>query len=158
MGERGFSLIELLAIIAVMGILLAIGTLQFNQYSRKANIESQVRTMYADLLKARSEAFMQKESRSFTVTGTSGTQFKVYPSDDGSGTPVLDRTFKSTVVFDNNNTISFNSRGMASGTKTVCVEPLGNPAYIDSIKITETMIQLGKWREGTCSSDHITSR
>lgn len=155
MRASGFSLIELLVIIAVMGTLLAIGTLQFNQYTQKANIEGQVRTMYADLMKARSEALLQKRNRSFTVTGT---QFKIYPSSDGSGTPVKETTFNYAAAFDNTNTISFNSRGMASGTKTICVEPAGNPAFIDSIIITETMFRLGKWNGGNCESGNVTAR
>lgn len=155
MRESGFSLIELLVIIVVMGTLLAIGTLQFNQYNRKANIEGQVRTMYADLTKARSEALLQKKNRSFTVTGT---EFTIYSSVTAVGTPIRQTTFKYPVAIDNTTTISFNSQGMASATKTVCVDPAGNPAYIDSIVITETMIQLGKWDGGNCASGNVTAR
>lgn len=155
MRQAGFSLVELIVIIAVMGTLLAIGTLQFNRFSQKAKIESQLRTMYADLMKTRSEALLLKRNRSFTVTNT---QFKIYTTADGSGTPIHVTDFKYPVNFDNSDIISFSNRGLASGSKTVCVEPAGNPAMIDSIRVTETMTQLGKWNGGNCESGNVTAK
>jgi prepilin-type N-terminal cleavage/methylation domain-containing protein len=155
MDQRGFSLVELLVVIAIIGTLLAIATLQFNQYTRKANIEGQVRTMYTDLMNARAQAIMQKVDRSFVV---SSTQINVY---DGAGAVLLREDFKYPVSFDPNDAtpIAFDTRGVASGAKTICVGPNGNPAAIDSIVIDGTRIQTGKWNTGgACNSANITPK
>jgi type IV fimbrial biogenesis protein FimT len=152
MGERGFSLVEMLVVVAIIGVLLAVATLQFSSYTQKANIESQVRTMYADVMEARSQALLQKTGRSF---GTTATLFTVY---NGAGAPIVQKTLTYPVSFDFSDKITFDTRGVADGTKTICVGPAGNAANIDSISLTETMIQLGKRNGGACDSAHFTAK
>ena len=152
MGERGFTIVEMLLVVLVIGILLSLAVLQFSSYAQKANIESPVRSIYADLMEARSQALLQKTGRSF---GVSATQFTVY---DGAGTPIVQKALQYPVTLDFSDRITFDTRGVADGTKTVCVEPAGNSATIDSIRITETMIQMGKRNGETCDSAHFTAK
>ena len=158
MGQKGFSLIELVITIGVISILLSIATLEFNKYMTKSHIESQVKMMYSDMMNARAEALMQKSDRSIKVD-TTPKVFSVHPSSDGSGTPLLQRTLKFQLDSDHGNPVAFDTRGVASIAKAICVGANGNPAAVDSIIISETRIQLGKRQTGgACDNAHIDAK
>jgi prepilin-type N-terminal cleavage/methylation domain-containing protein len=157
MRQNGFSLVELVVVIAILAILLSIATLQFNQYTKKSVIEGQVRTMYTDLMTVRSQALFEKRDRTVTVTATS---FSVYSSSLATGTPVLQRTLKCRVISNNSMpyTVTFNSRGVIDGVDnaSICAEPSDNPAAIDSLVLYTTRIQMGKRDAGAdCSAANI---
>jgi prepilin-type N-terminal cleavage/methylation domain-containing protein len=172
MERNGFSLLELVVVIAIIAVLLAMGTLAFNSFVRKAGIEGQVKTMYADLMTARSEALYRKTYRYVSV---SGTQFAIYSSSAYRSTPptvgpIMQKTFKYPVTATPPDSITdelyFDSRGVAGMTstditgtaKTVCVEP-NDPALLTSIVITTTSIQVGRRSAGgTCTSANITPK
>lgn len=154
MKRNGFSLIELLIVIAIISILLSIATLQFNEYTRKANIEAQTKIMYADLMNVRSEALFQKKTRSVTV---SATEFSVYSSATVTGAaPVISKTLSYPVVYSGGSTITFNTQGLLDNVnnKTICVEPYDNHAAYDSLVLFTTRIELGKRDPGYMGCDH----
>ena len=85
MRERGFTLVELIVVMAVISILLTIGAIQFNTYSTKGKIESQIKMMQFDLAEVRVQALFQKRPRAVVITGS---QFSLYSSLATSGSPV----------------------------------------------------------------------
>jgi prepilin-type N-terminal cleavage/methylation domain-containing protein len=156
MRKNGFTLIELIVVVAIAGALLAIGTLAFNSMTRKSAIEAQTKEIYGDLMKAKSEALYQKVNRSVKVTAS---LFAIYSTADGTGTPFLQKSFKQAMTQNPAGTVlAFASNGVASGTMVYCIGPLGNPAAIDSVIVDQTIILTGKWTGGACSSANITAK
>ena len=146
MERNGFTLIELVVVIGIIGVILAIATLQFNKLTRKANIEAQAKTLYADLMTVRTQALLQKTDRAVTFTAT---QFAVYPSVSTSGPPVLQRTLKYPVTPAGATTVLSDTAGMASSipsgeTVAICVEPAEEGPAVDSVIFSQTRITLGK--------------
>jgi prepilin-type N-terminal cleavage/methylation domain-containing protein len=152
--SRGFTLVEIIVVIAIMGVLLTIGTLYFGQMNRKSQIERQTREMYADLMGARSQALYQKQKR--TVTITAG-QYKISPWNQGGGSAtVLQRSLSHSVTVSPAGNITFDERGMASGTVSICVQQNGNEGSVDSLLVYPTNIGIGKRNAGgACTSAQI---
>lgn len=69
--KRGFSLMELLITMAVMGIVLSIGTFGFNQWLVKSRVEAQVKQMVSDIGELRIRALTTKQRHSITLNATS---------------------------------------------------------------------------------------
>ena len=67
MKNAGFSLIELVIVIGLIGIILAIATVNFNSWTKKAQVESQTRTLFANLNQARVDAMQHKQPRSIML-------------------------------------------------------------------------------------------
>jgi type IV fimbrial biogenesis protein FimT len=65
---KGFSLIELLIVIAILGILLALATPGFQDTIESANTNTQVKVMLTTLNLARSEAIKRKQDVSVCAT------------------------------------------------------------------------------------------
>ena len=144
MGRGGFTLVEMLVVVALIGTLLAISTLQFNQMSRKSGIEAQTRELLADLIRVRSQALFQKKSRSVTV---SGGLFAAYSSTTVTAGAVSARQLKSPVT-STVARIDFDEQGMTTvDDQAICVNQESD-ASVDSIIVNATYIHLGKRKEG----------
>lgn len=160
MNCRGFSMIELLVVLAIVAILGTLATMNWNRMSIKTTVEGQVRTVHADLMRIRLEALYGKRERRVEFSGTA---FKVYSTNVATTAPVEGRTFKYPFTATRSD-FTFNTSGMASGSEgSVCVDPFGtltqkSDAAVDSLVISEGRITLGKRTGGSCVSDDITKK
>jgi len=157
MRESGFSLIELIVAVAIIGTLITVATMNFSEMTRKAHIESQIKMMYADLMTIRSQALLQKQERSAVVATTGGvTTFSIYSSGEITVAPVSQRVLHYPVVWNSTGVISFDTRGLETNPLSICVEPSGNPANQDSIVVSATRINMGKRNAGGgCAATNI---
>ena len=82
MKKDGFSLIELLVVIIILGIVASLGTVSFTGWIRKHDLESQVKEMYTDLMNARLTAMHQNRSHFISL---SANQITASEDTDGDG-------------------------------------------------------------------------
>jgi len=161
MNRNGLTLIELMFAIAIIGILLAIGTLDFNQMTRKYAIEAQTREMYSDLVDLRLKAMYKKRAHAAKLTATT---FNAYSSQNTSGTPIglmYTKNLKYQITYSNTMaTISFDSHGLTTDLGCICTEPSGNPGGVDSVVFSYmTQFNIGKRSTGgDCKSVNIEIR
>ena len=151
-GSSGFSLIELIVAVAIVGTLLGIASLGFREMSVKSGIERQMKEIYADLMAVRSEALFRKRARAVVVTTSS---FAVYSSDVVGGTPLFSKNLPYGVSMSASPLeIEFDSQGLASISFAICAQTPGKAAS-DSIAATQTMIQMGRRKSGGCSYANV---
>jgi len=163
MGQRGFTLVEVIIVIAISAILLTIATLNWNQMQTKAAVETQIKTLHADLMEVRLAALYGKRARSVVI---SGQVYKEYSSTVTTSTtnPVVTKQLQYPVVWNSSGDLTFDSQGLTNGTeRTICILPTNNTlvindAAVDSIVVSQARINLGKRTGGGCASANIEQK
>jgi prepilin-type N-terminal cleavage/methylation domain-containing protein len=174
-GTRGFTLIEMLVVVAMVGILTGLGVAGFAGLTRKTEVGNQARRIQTDLSKVKVMA-MTKGRTHFVALNANG--YVAYddtnPAPDGndvlavgSDTPILrsDEALNLSTVttlrfypiaWSGGAEIDFNSRGLcttaAAAPQTICIPSDANPHY-DCVSVSSTRILLGKLAvQGVCSA------
>jgi prepilin-type N-terminal cleavage/methylation domain-containing protein len=159
MKNNGFTLIELMVAVAIIGVLLAIGTLNFSQWSRKASMEAQVKQMYTDVLSAKVDAMHRKVRLNMNINVNTDS----YDIRDGAGTvllPLKKVKFPVTTTDGNNLTLAFDLNGLKTApntTQTICLLDNDSALAYDSIIIDEVKVNLAKRNPGgACAPANCT--
>jgi len=158
----GFTLVEILITIAILGILVMIAVSNFGGLIEKYKVEAETKQLYADLMDARGRAMQRNRMFfvRFSGTGIGYTRYATYEdtntSPDGNG--IWDNTADTRVAsvavthgmitalpggFD------FNRNGIASVTGNIRFSSTASPDY-DCITILPTRIKMGKYSGGVC--------
>jgi type IV fimbrial biogenesis protein FimT len=161
----GFTLVEILITIAILGILVVIAVGNFGGMSEKYKVEAETKQLYADLMDARGRA-MQR-NRMFFVrfagTGPGYTGYATYedtndpPDGNGSWDNTADTMVTSvtiahtitTALPGSVNAFQFNRNGIASATGNIRFSSTATPDY-DCITILPTRIKMGQYSGGGC--------
>ena len=170
MDKRGFTIVELLIVIAILATLLGIATLSYNSVMDRLYAEKQMKEMFTDLMNARVRA-MQRNRPHFVVFTAS--QYTVYedmdPAPDGDGTLTVGA---DTMIQQKNlmpkypltwpadwtaaSPLQFNGKGLIPTDVVGGIPPwtvrISTPTSgeYDCIKVSEIKITMGKWDGATC--------
>lgn len=163
----GFSLLEILIAIAIVGILAMLAVDSFKDMNEKYGVESETKQMYADLMEARARAMQRNRNHFVRITGTGYTVYDdVNPWPDGNRTletgsdnAVISATVKHAIstnlpTASGISSLDFNSHGIASSSNgyirlAVSSWSTALPDY-DCISIRETRINTGQFSGGAC--------
>lgn len=168
--SSGFSLIEMLVIIAIVGILAGMGVASYAGMTRKYNIDNQIRRIHADLSKVRVMALTKGRTHFVTLTANGYTAYddnNPVPDGDGALTvgsdPVVLRNNEALnlstvtnnqfrpIAWSGGTDMEFNSRGLCTA-KTICIYSNVTPRY-DCVNVSATRIVLGKLvAQGDCNA------
>jgi|MudIll2142460700_1097286.scaffolds.fasta_scaffold37873_2 type IV fimbrial biogenesis protein FimT len=169
MGKKGFTIVELLIVIAILAALLGMASLSYNSMMDRLNVEKQMQEMSADLMSARMRA-MQRNRTHFVVFTAS--QYTIYedtdPAPDGDGT----LTIGADTMFQQKNLIpkfpvvwpaawtpvsplQFNGKGIVPTDDVIDIPGIvristATSGGTDCLIISEIKITLGKWDGTTC--------
>jgi prepilin-type N-terminal cleavage/methylation domain-containing protein len=183
MKHNGFSLVEVLVVIAIVGILAGLGIASMAGLSRKYNVDNQVRKIYSDLTNVRIMAMNKNRTHFITLAASGYTAYDdTYDAaagaftQDGDGTltvssdAVVLRSNQAlnlstttsqefySIAWSGNNPMSFSSRGLCTTPGTICVYSSVQPLY-DCIKVSNTRVALGKLiTQGVCSANNCQIR
>lgn len=162
MRQAGFTIVEMIIVLAIVGILTTFATLQFNTYTRKSQMQSQIQTLYSDLNRARSQALFTRRPRSVTMTTT---QYALYSSSVVTVGPVEQKTLKYPMTLNNGAQLDFDERGLLANvtSASACILlPTSQDAVIDSLVLSQTRILIGKCNDcnttADCKTEKITGK
>lgn len=144
----------------IMGILLAVVGLNFNQWTTKSQIERNIRELHADLNTARMNSIYQKKRHSLVINATAtGYAFKRYSSDNESRTTGGTELFKKSSPYQYakaggssiaDRIFEFDVRGFTSDIDIIKINRTGSGAAFDCVVVSATRTNLGQMTGGSC--------
>jgi prepilin-type N-terminal cleavage/methylation domain-containing protein len=161
---KGITLLELMVVIAISSILMGIGGFTVQGFHDRYAVECQVRQMHADMMEARSRAFLSRKARYVTVT-SNGYQITEDTNESGDNAPdagdnalwTVPKEFKflsrwsGTFVMQANGIISLSTHPiLADMAEAIRFETDGLDPEYDCISVGPTRLSVGKWNGRIC--------
>ena len=164
--KSGFTLVELMVVVAIIGIVLAIATMNFTQWNDKYTVESYTKEIYSTLMKARNDAANTNTQNLITLAAN---QVQVTQDDNGNGVvdatdgngvvdpgePTITKPYPRFAINSNivvvppavSPTVVFDRRGMTDNLGSINItgySPNASPG-VDCVVVATTRINMGRW-------------
>jgi len=164
--QKGFTMFEMLGVLAVMGIVMILAIPNMNQWIERNRVEAVARQIYFDLQLARSKAIRNHNNVivSFQNSGTHQYTVHVDTNEDGvqdAGEEITTVTLKDNIVFGINTGVSdidgnavtssvsmgadkkitFNARGSAGESGSVYVLPSADVSVKNDLSRAVSVVQ-----------------
>ena len=158
--NRGMTLIELMTVVAILGVLVVILGFSFQGWLAKYKVEEETKRFYADLSDARGRAMQKKRN---TFVDMAARQYRTFEdtntAPDGNGTletasdtrvANVTTTYTITPALTGGVTqFAFDREGLATVTGTIRLVSTLSPDY-DCITIRTTRLRIGRYNGAIC--------
>jgi prepilin-type N-terminal cleavage/methylation domain-containing protein len=131
--RRGFSLVELIVVIAVFGILAGIAVPQFVAFRPQNRLNGAARQIYSELMWARSKAV--NDNSAYVVTFPTTQTMQIVGST--TKTVNVQTEYSDVTLASSASTITFSSRGTTDVTPTITLTNSGGTKTV-TVRITGT--------------------
>jgi prepilin-type N-terminal cleavage/methylation domain-containing protein len=154
MARNGFTLVEVIIVLALMTVIIALGSKWLTTSQDKSVVENEFRQLYDDLQGVRSQALFRKRVRTVTFSSTG---YNIYSSANTAVTPFKTTTLKAPVTVPANLQVIFSQAGFitfsnSATNQNICVATTSQNAVYNSIIMSPTSIQLGQMTNTGCNS------
>jgi prepilin-type N-terminal cleavage/methylation domain-containing protein len=149
--QSGFTLIELMVVVTIIGIFLAIATLNFTQWNDKYTVESYTKEIHSILMRARNDAANTNTQRLVTLAAN---QVQIVQDINGNsvvdaGEPTITNPYPRFTIQSTISPIVFDRRGIANlvvnqSISIIGYSPNASPG-VDCIVVFATRINMGRW-------------
>lgn len=151
--QHGFTLLELIVVMAILAVILTIATLNFMRMNQKYRVESNIKQIYSILMQARSDAALTNIPSTVRISAQTVEVLRDVneDGDTADGGENMSRSYRPYTLTGIGDVV-FNRRGFASSNPTIRISdyPENANPIMDCLVISATRINIGKWDGTNC--------